>query len=244
MEEPRPALCRAGLLSANEKSWHSERGTSEESTRPWQVPRPRPRSHPCCHSALRAPRWMNTQRYRLPEGGAAQSIPCRIFGADRRTCCPVLDHCPRAVFFPMLRGLRAAPPSGPGHLLPIAIGWMICPGELPRPTSYDPACPKKPRCGPLAGSILSTKDLWHPAHPIRSASGRRIRGHPALPTSPTVFWGRCEPRRAVGAPARGQPNRRSALKDRERAGPCTPATRFFGRRHYVTGWIEPAPASE
>jgi hypothetical protein len=64
-------------------------------------------------------------------------------------------------------------------------------------------CVKNPRSRPLAGSSRSTKDLWHPAARLRSASGHRDCNHPAFPTSPRVFWGRCEPERAEGAPARG-----------------------------------------
>ena len=96
----------------------------------------------------------------------------------------------------------AASPSCPGCLFLIAIGWMICPGNLP-PRRHDLCLFKKPRSRPLAGSILSAKDLWPRADSIRSASGRRVRSHPALPTSPRGFWGRCEPRRAEGALARG-----------------------------------------
>jgi hypothetical protein len=44
-----------------------------------------------------------------------------------------------------------------------------------------PASSKKPRCRPLAGSSLTTKDLWHPARSVRSATGRRTRIYPSRP---------------------------------------------------------------
>jgi hypothetical protein len=108
-----------------------------------------------------------------------------------------------------LRGVEkpssaAGSPPCLGCLLPIAIGWMMCPASF-RVRRHDRASSKKPRSRPLAGSGLATKDLWHPARSIRSASGRRVRSHPALPTSPRGFWGRCEPRRAEGALARPLP---------------------------------------
>ena len=96
----------------------------------------------------------------------------------------------------------AAPPSSLGCLLPIAIGWMICPDELPRPLSRScplekTAMPSPRRQQPLnQGSLASCR-----FHPVR------LRPSPSQPpstsTSPRVFWGRCEPRRAEGASARG-----------------------------------------
>jgi hypothetical protein len=52
---------------------------------------------------------------------------------------------------------------------------------------HDPASPKKRGCRPLAGSILSSKDLWHPARSIRSASGHHDHDHPVSRPLPAPY---------------------------------------------------------
>jgi len=52
---------------------------------------------------------------------------------------------------------------------------------------HHPACSQKRGCRPLAGSILSTKDLWHPARSIRPASGHHDPNHPVARPSPTPY---------------------------------------------------------
>jgi hypothetical protein len=74
------------------------------------------------------------------------------------------------------------PSSSRRVLLPIAIRWMMCRRRHPA-RGHPHAPPKKPRSGPLAGSILAAKDLWPPAPSIRSAAGRRNGVVPARPTS-------------------------------------------------------------
>ena len=89
---------------------------------------------------------------------------------------------------------------------------------------------------------------------LESAAGPSLRDGSPLPRRPFCSFlataGDPSPNFGEGFPWRAQ-GARSARPELERApwrtvrvGPCTPATRFFGRRLHVTGRIEPAPASE
>jgi hypothetical protein len=108
-----------------------------------------------------------------------------------------------------------------------------------RARHHDPAPSKNPRCRPLAGSILSTKDLWPPARSIRSASGRRIRSHPALPPPPGFFGGGA----SLGE-RRGRPRGASCIHERQVSQPCPVRSRPFARTRRPpewTGGLSPRP---
>ena len=176
---------------------------------PCVLPRPTSRSSP-----IKAATNSVHARFRTSVAGAnaahALGRPCRgsYRGRSRNGYSPAVREARASTHHPIasvaaLR-LRAAPGSIRAEVVrdrampaarrvPKGRGRVIRLPPTFRARRRDPASWKKPRSRPCAGSSLSAKDLRHPAGSIRSASGRRVRSHSALPTSPGV-WGRCKPR--------------------------------------------------
>jgi hypothetical protein len=209
-ETSAPARCHSeGARAAPAVPRHHP--ATEQSSRRGQVTRPRSRN-----PALR---------------GAAGSMLVQDPGRRPKDL-PSRTRPPRTRFFP---GITVPPPRH--RRLARAAFYRSRSGGCSAPANFrarghDPASPKKPRSRPLAGSRLATKDLWHPADRLRSASGRRVRIHPALPTSPRGSGGRCEPRRAEGALAGGR-NTRSRPGSRHPLRGCLKIRLRDGRRDWL-----------
>jgi hypothetical protein len=123
---------------------------------------------------------------------------------------------------------RVPPSLQRGHALTDRDRVDDVPGRTSHLRRHHPAPPKKRGCRPLAGSILSAKDLWHPARSIRSASGRHDHGHPVLRPLQCRTRGSGAPRRPVAE--RMATGARHAVLGRSRAAGEGTASEFFRKQ--------------